>query len=313
MVSGRKAFEPVICPLADVFRGSEALVRRALGARNTLHFPSAIECVVRIDAHQIEQVFINLAVNAKDAMPDGGRLTFDVAAVSRASAESAALFALADPALWAIDYVAILVADSGSGIPPEVVSEIFEPFVSTKGPTSGTGLGLAVSRGIARAHGGDLILLSTSPKVGTTFCLLLPREVRAAGPENVKATGTSIERPGGGRQILLVDDNDALRVRLGASLRRRGWNVVLAASAAEARESWSLEPAAFVAVVTDILMPEETGDVLVARLRDLQPNLPVVYITGFVDGAPTTDDRTALLEKPFSIDALARAIEDVTE
>jgi two-component system cell cycle sensor histidine kinase/response regulator CckA len=324
ILSGRQRVAQECWGVETLLNGASNLLRRALGDINRISLPTGgdPDSHVLVDASQIEQILLNIAVNARDAMPGGGDFTVRYSRVSRANAHNAALFQLADPSLWAIDYVAIYCTDTGKGIPPTVRPQIFEPFFTTKGPTRGTGLGLAVSRGIARAHGGDLVLLPPEMKVdtpadpasrraeasvSTTFCLLLPLENRQSNEAPVsKRLGNA--PAGGGKELLLVDDNDVLRGRLAAAMVRLGWSVVAVASAQAAREAFRAHPSV-VALVTDMLMPEETGDRLAISLREIRPMLPVIYITGYSDAEiEESAAPTLLLQKPFTPMELANAL-----
>lgn len=312
ILSGRQRVAQECWGVETLLHGAANLLKRALGDINRISLPHARpadgeDSHVLIDASQIEQILLNLAVNARDAMPHGGEFSVRYARVSRADSGSAALFQLADPSLWAIDYVAIYCADTGKGIPPAVRPQIFEPFFTTKGPTRGTGLGLAVSRGIARAHGGDLLLLPQDFATTTTFCLLLPLENQA--PQEVAPHKRLANAPaGGGKELLLVDDNDVLRGRLAAAMTRLGWSVVAVPSAQAAREAFAQHPS-IVALITDMLMPEETGDRLAVSLREKRPMLPVIYITGYSEAEiEETAAPSLLLQKPFTPMELASAL-----
>ncbi len=314
ILSGRQRVAPECWGVETLLNGASNLLKRALGDINRISLPTGADSSesadthVLVDASQIEQILLNIAINARDAMPGGGEFTVRYSRVSRANADNAALFQLADPSLWAIDYVAICCTDTGKGIPPSVRTQIFEPFFTTKGPTRGTGLGLAVSRGIARAHGGDLLLLPPNADgASTTFCLLLPLENRQSNEAPVsKRLGNA--PAGGGKELLLVDDNDVLRGRLAAAMVRLGWSVVAVASAQAAREAFREHPSV-VALVTDMLMPEETGDRLAISLRKMRPMLPVIYITGYSDAEiEESAAPTLLLQKPFTPTELASAL-----
>ena len=250
---------------------------------------------VRVDPRQFEQVLINLAVNARDAMPDGGRLTIATSVVELGPGDLAEA-----PGLRPGSYVRIGVSDEGVGMDPETVRHIFEPFFTTKEIGKGTGLGLATVFGIVQQSGGA-IRVTSIPEKGTRFDVYIPR-VEA---ETVTAETGAAEEPeqhGSGR-ILLVEDEAAVRGLLAGELRRVGYEVIVEANGLDAWQTMEGRGEPVDLVVTDVIMPAMRGSELVRRLRERWPELRVLFVSGWQDPAktklPELDDRTRFLQKPF--------------
>lgn len=262
------------------------------------------------DPSQLHQVLLNLAVNARDAMPDGGRLTIRVAAVEVDEARAAR-----NPPLRPGPAVAFSVADTGMGIPPEVLEHMFEPFYTTKPRGKGTGLGLSTVYGIVRSHGGS-VEVSTELGRGTEFTVLLP-----AAPAAV-AAGTGSRPPmeatfdGAGRRLLVVDDEDAILAITAAALTASGFVVETATHGADARDRFLQAPDRYAAVLTDLMMPVLGGLELIRAVRAAAPALPVIISSGLTeDGGNvgwqqefTTGGPCVLLRKPYTEPELLRAL-----
>jgi hypothetical protein len=283
-------------------------VRYLLGEMNKLiqeTFPKNIQLHVNVpqnlwqvlgDATQIHQALMNLCVNARDAMSYGGTLT--LAAENLTLDEAfAAMMSGAKPG----PYVCVSVTDTGMGIPPENLDRIFDPFFTTKEIGKGTGLGLATVLGIARGHGGFVRVNSQTGK-GTTFELYLPASLEtkaAALPER-----ETLPPRAGGELILLVDDEAAVRGVVQHALEKHGYRVVPAAEGAEAMGLFARHRAEIRAVLTDMMMPEMDGPSLVRALRHLEPQLPILGMTGVGEKADIkgleTLDLLVLLTKPFN-------------
>ncbi|MBI2514182.1 MAG: PAS domain S-box protein [Opitutae bacterium] len=282
-------------------------------------FPRNIEttCELPVDAWplrgditQLHQVVLNLAVNARDAMPDGGLLQLAVRNVVLGPEEARATGVLSPGR-----YVALVVRDTGTGIPPEVVERMFEPFFSTKPIGKGTGLGLSTVYGIVRHHGG-VVQVDTKLGAGTEFRVLLP-----AAPDEPADPGLSPSQPafvqGAGRPILVVDDEDAIREITTEILRVRGFTVDAAADGREGLEKFQRATTPIAAVITDIMMSHMGGIELIRQLRRLAPQVPIIATSGMVgEGSPdaTTGILSGLgvhtiLTKPYQEGALLRAIE----
>ncbi|MFG1300085.1 response regulator [Xanthobacter sp. V3C-3] len=309
--SRRQTLRPQVIELTDVISDVTALLRRLIGERITLEVQHARELwPVKVDVNQFEQVIINLAVNARDAMPDGGTLTLSTANVA---AEACAAYGQRLPEG---DYVLVEVTDTGTGIPPEIMGKIFEPFFSTKEVGKGTGLGLSTVYGIVQQTGGT-ILAESELGHGTTFRVFLPRhqatqEAEEEAPPPAEPEPRSADLTGQGR-VLLVEDEDAVRAFASRALANRGYEVLTAASGVEALEV--METAGKVdLVVSDVVMPEMDGPTLLRELRARDPSLKVIFISGYAEEAfarnlPPTE-RFSFLPKPFSLKQLVAAVAD---
>ena len=287
-------------------------VRHLLSEMNKLiqeTFPRNIQLRVNVpkdlwqvlgDATQIHQALMNLCVNARDAMPNGGTLTL---AAENLTLDEA--FAAMMPHAKPGPYVCVSVTDTGMGIPPEHLDRIFDPFFTTKEIGKGTGLGLATVLGIARGHGGFVRVNSQIGK-GTTFELYLPAssEAKAAAlPER-----ETLPPRAGGELILVVDDEAGVRGVVQRTLEKHGYRVVTAAEGAEAMGLFAQHRAEIRAVLTDMMMPDMDGPSLVRALRHLEPQLPILGMTGVGEKADIkgleTLDLLVLLTKPFNSAAL---------
>ncbi|MDB6034743.1 MAG: hybrid sensor histidine kinase/response regulator, partial [Verrucomicrobiales bacterium] len=254
---------------------------------------------VRGNPTQLHQVLLNLCVNARDAMPQGGRLTLAADNTELSAQEAAALPEVAPGA-----FVSLMVSDTGTGIPAEIVAKIFQPFFTTKGEGKGTGLGLATVQRIVKNLGG-FVRLESVPGQGTTFEILLPR---AAETEPV-ATLAAIEKlpRGNSEWILVADDEQAIREVLGEGLAAYGYKVLLAANGQEALDMFRKNPA-IALFITDSEMPVMDGARAVAGLRELRPDLPVIRMAAEDPEASGTSQNVILLKKPFSIEQILVAI-----
>jgi two-component system cell cycle sensor histidine kinase/response regulator CckA len=295
--------------LSEVLLRAEPLLRRACGAGVTVTVELPRSPVhVRAEASQLESLLVNLALNARDAMPDGGRLDVAVQEVELASG-SVAL----DPGGSPGRYARIRVSDSGSGIAPEHLLRIFEPYFSTKTSGQGTGLGLASAYGSVRQHGGS-IRVESPPGQGTTFDVFLPSASGGNDANGPKAPGP--EALLAGRHVLVVEDVDVVRRTVVAGLSRAGARVTAMTDGWHALEFLS-GGIAVDAVLTDLIMPRMGGLELARELDRLYPTLPIVFMSGYADHEVVESilrDRPnqPLLRKPFSIkeltDALAGAL-----
>lgn len=266
--------------------------------------------VVLADPAMLEQVIVNLAVNARDAMPGGGTLTLATSVVDLTPAELAA-----HPEGRAGQMVCLSVTDTGCGMTPEVMRHIFEPFFTTKEPGRGTGLGLATVYGVVKQHQG-WVEVESEPGQGTTFRVYLPAlAVRESGKPAGKVPEAA---PGGTERLLVVEDEAPVRMLVGAALQRRGYQVVLAASGPEALQRWEEYQGRFDLLVTDMVMPQGmTGLELGRRLRGKNPELKIIYMSGYsVEAAlaeTSQDLRTRFLAKPYATSALLQLIREVLD
>ena len=257
---------------------------------------------VRADASQLQQVLLNLAVNARDAMPQGGRLTIETAEVTLPDADPAASAELAPGR-----YVAFAVGDTGCGMDSETLAHLFEPFFTTKPPGKGTGLGLATAFGIIRQHGGHIAVSSDVGK-GSTFRIYLPRvesELTAAQPQ---APADPVHGAAATETVLLVEDDPTLRELVFRVLSDEGYHVLNADGAGDARRLASEHADAVDLMLTDVIMPEMDGPELYDRLSPICPRMKVLYMSGYAEGVFNrhADGRTGsvFLAKPFRIQTL---------
>jgi CheY-like chemotaxis protein len=287
------------------------MLRRLLGEQVELTMHTAPDLGnIKVDPSQLEQVIVNLAVNARDAMPDGGKLIIELGNVEfDAAYVSAHAVAVPGP------YVLLAVSDTGVGMDAETRSCIFQPFFTTKEQGKGTGMGLATVYGIVKQSGGFIYVYS-EPGQGTTFRIYLPRvaeERPAAGAETPAARPPS----SGTETILLVEDEPAVRNFARRTLEERGYVVLEAASGAGALSIVASHAGPIALLVTDVVMPGLQGYQLAEQLVAGRPELRVLYLSGFTEnsmihhGVP--DGGVAFLAKPFSTDALGEAVRRVLD
>jgi hypothetical protein len=301
--SRREVAKPEILFLRDVIADLENLLQRALGERVELVTRFAEErLAIEMDPGQLEQVLVNLAVNARDAMPEGGRLIVEVEAV-HLDEEYAHMHPETEPGA----YVRLKVSDTGEGMSAETVERVFEPFFTTKG--DGTGLGLATVYGIVTGAGGRIDVYS-EPGVGTTIKVHLPATDREPG----NATASADARPAGaGEVILVVEDEPDVRRMAERILTKAAYTVIGTHSGEEALEICAGEGQRIDLLLTDVIMPEMLGTELVDRARELCPEAAVVFMSGYshevlAPGALAEQEAAAFIEKPFAAGELLRTI-----
>ncbi|WP_230530790.1 cell cycle histidine kinase CckA [Microvirga roseola] len=312
--SRRQTLRPEVLNLNDRLYDLSMLLKRLLGERVELDLSHGRDLwFVKADVNQFEQVVVNLAVNARDAMPGGGKLAIRTANVSQA--EAARLNVSGIPAA---DYVLVEVSDTGTGMTPEVLEKIFEPFFTTKEIGKGTGLGLSTVFGIVKQSGG-FIDVDSKPGAGTTFRIYLPRHVPEVQevPEEVKADAPkkpAADMTGQGT-ILLVEDEDPVRAVNARALSARGYTVLEAASGIEAMQVIGERGAAVDLVVSDVVMPEMDGPSLLRELRKLYPDLKVIFVSGYAEDAFRKNlpegEEFNFLPKPFSLRQLVETVKQV--
>ncbi|CAA9422734.1 MAG: Signal transduction histidine kinase [uncultured Rubellimicrobium sp.] len=290
----QQALEPTSIDLRAMLRDAEPLLLRSVGEKVALRLDLPPDLPpVRADAALLETALINLAVNARDAMPSGGTLTLSARACPPGEAGR-------PPELDDRDALALSVSDTGTGMSPDVAERALEPFFTTKGPGHGTGLGLAMVHGFARQSGGAL-RLDTREGAGTKITLFLPGAVAPAIPLAEPEVPPPPVRPA---DILLVDDDGPVRAVTAAQLSDQGHRVVEASGGPEARAA--LAQGDFDLVLTDVVMPGEDGVAVAAAARADRPDRPVLFMTGHADHARLEGE--AVLDKPFSPAALAHAV-----
>ena len=313
--SRRQTLRPKVLSLTDALAELQNLLSRLLTEKVELKIVHGRDLgLVKVDQNQLEQVIMNLAVNARDAMPDGGKLTIRTANVSEE--DSRALdHALMPPA----DYLLIEVADTGSGIPKENLGKIFEPFYTTKDPSKGTGLGLSTVYGIVKQTGGFIFPYSTMGK-GTTFRIYLPRyfetpaEAKAEAEASASAVVEATDLTGKGT-ILLVEDEDAVRTFAARALATRGYDVLQAESGEAALAIVDGFEGHIDLIVSDVVMPNMDGPTLIKELSGRLPGIKIIFVSGYAEDAFAKsldpDQEFHFLPKPFSLKQLASAVKDV--
>ncbi|WP_229783432.1 hybrid sensor histidine kinase/response regulator [Pilimelia anulata] len=303
--SRREPSRPERVDLNEVVRATHILLQRTLGEdiEVALDLHADLRPVV-IDASKLEQVVMNLVVNSRAAMPDGGRLSFTSGLVRNVD----------DPRPPPPDeggLVYLTVADTGCGMPADVAQHAFEPFFTTRGPGEGSGLGLATAYGAVREAGGE-IRLDTAPDRGTAVTIYLPAAAGAAAPTAPARPPAPDGVPGGDERILVVEDEDAVRELVRRTLERSGYRVAVAAAPIEALRLFDARPQDVDAVVADVVMPGMSGTAMAAKMLEQRPELPVLFVSGYTMGqAPggyALPDGAPLLRKPFEADALLRKL-----
>ncbi len=324
--SRKQTLRPEVLNLTDVLADLRMLLARLVGNNVKLKVDHGRDLwPVKVDIGQFEQVVVNLAVNARDAMPDGGELTVHTRNVA---ADACGAYSYRE--LVPADYVLVEVEDTGSGIPPDVLKKIFEPFFTTKDVGKGTGLGLSMVYGIIKQTGGFIFCDSQVGK-GTVFRIFLPRHVAEAGqsaaakeadarPEQgaapVKADAAARDLSGSAT-VLLVEDEDAVRMGGMRALTSRGYTVHEASSGVEALEVFDSLGGKVDIVVSDVVMPEMDGPTLLGELRKRQPNIKFVFVSGYAEDAFArnlpADAQFGFLPKPFSLKQLATVVKEILE
>jgi signal transduction histidine kinase len=306
----KQVVEPKVIDVNDVVLATDRMLRRLIGEDIELvTLPAPDLEHVLIDPSQLDQVLLNMAVNARDAMPSGGTLTIRTRKVTITDRD-----AQRDPEASAGTFVRLSITDTGTGMDASTQGRLFEPFFTTKGPGKGTGLGLATCYGIIKQAGGH-ILLESEPGLGTTFHVDLPssKVSKPAGEAHERA----LETRGGAETILLVEDEVQVRTLAGSVLRHQGYNVLEAASGTEALQLSDGYRGGLDILVTDIVMPLMRGTELAKRMCAARPDLKVLYVSGYTDDdlfrQEAGAERLAFLAKPFTPTALARKVRDILD
>jgi two-component system, cell cycle sensor histidine kinase and response regulator CckA len=310
--SRQQALQPRIIDITDILVELSHLLRRLIGENIELELVHGRDLgLTRVDQGQFEQVVINLVVNARDAMPAGGRLTIRTRSVTLAEP-----YRRGHETVPAGEYVLVEVADNGVGIPPAHLERVFEPFFSTKEVGSGTGLGLSTVYGIVRQTGG-FVFVDSVPGCGSNFQIYLPR-CRATEPVPIQpdASGPAVIRDltGSGR-VMLVEDDDPVRIFGARALRNKGYTVLEAKSGEVALEQVRGGADSIDLLITDVVMPQMDGPRLVREVRELDPAIRVIFISGYAEDAFRqrlgSDSDIHFLAKPFSLKELATKVKEV--
>lgn len=311
LFSRREIFQPSTIDLSKSIVNTAKMLRRVLGETIRMQIKLAPEpMVVYADASMMDQVVLNLAVNARDAMPEGGRLVIETSA-----AEFDEFSPARSPQTRPGNYVCLSVSDDGTGIPPEVLPRIFEPFFTTKDIGKGTGLGLATVFGVVQQHQGWVNVYS-EVGLGTTFRVYLPRLEGVVAP--AARTGTKTPSSTGSETILLVEDDPSLRMSLRKALAQLGYQILEASTAAEAIRIWEKHRDRIHLLLTDLVMPGgTTGKDLAQRLRKEARQLKVICMSGYSAEVVGTDEAlpegVQFLTKPFQAGQLARLIREILD
>jgi len=308
--SRQQVLTPQVVNLGDVVYGVEKMLRRVIGEDVDLVTVLGADAgAVKADVGQLEQVLMNLAVNARDAMPTGGKLTIETANV-----EHDPDYAREQEAAPVSRFVMLAVSDTGTGMDEATKARIFEPFFTTKELGKGTGLGLATVYGIVRQSGG-FIWVYSEPGLGTTFKIYLPQVDAPA------QAGTATSAPGPSRQgtetVLLVEDAAAVRSVIHEALARQGYTVLEAPNGGEALAIAARHPGPIHLLLTDVVMPGLSGRQLADQLARVRPDTKVLYTSGYTNDAVVRhgvlESGIAYLQKPFTLDGLARKVREVLD
>jgi CheY-like chemotaxis protein len=288
----------------------EKMLHRLIGEDvELITIPAASRDSVEADAGRLEQVIMNLVVNARDAMPDGGKLTIETGTVQLSESYSARQLGI-QPG----QHVTISISDTGVGMDEETQSHLFEPFFTTKGPGRGTGLGLATAYGIIRQSGGAIGIVSQLGK-GATARIYLP--VAEAKAEAVAEKTTSVEQLTGAETILLVEDEARVRKLIVDILSACGYRVLEATRGNEAVRLAATHKGPIHLAVVDVVMPEMSGPDVVRQIQPGHPDMRVLYISGYTDEAIVhhgiLESGAAFLQKPFLPGVLARRVREVLD
>ncbi len=306
----RQMMQPRVLDLNRVVADISSMLLRLIG--EDVELVTVLEpelWSVKVDPGQIEQVIVNMAVNARDAMPSGGRLVIETANIELESG-----YTWESEVVRAGSYVMTSVSDTGHGMDEATVARIFEPFFTTKGQGKGTGLGLSTAYGIVKQSGGHMFV-NSAPGQGSTFKFYLPAVAEAAEQVGMPERATPVPR--GSETVLLVEDEDAVRRVLRKELERHGYTVLEASGGEEALQIAASRSDTIQLLVTDVVMPLMSGPDLARRLIDSHPKLKILYVSGYADDAivrqGALEPGTPILQKPFAAGALAEKVRELLD
>ena len=308
--SRKQILRPIILDLNDVVCEASKMLRRLIGEDiDLISVPKPDLGLVNVDPGQIQQIIMNLAVNARDAMPQGGKLTIETANVNIGRNN-----VCRHPSCAVGRYVMLAVSDNGTGMSAETQTHIFEPFYSTKGPRKGTGLGLSTVYGIVKQSGGYIWVDSKLGK-GTTFKIYFPRmegdvdKISIPGMQNLNLQGSET--------VLLAEDEQSVRALVARILRKHGYTVLEASNGGDAVRIAHDFVGKIHLLLTDVVMPEMSGRVLASQLDDAHPGIKVLFVSGYTNDTvvhqEVLDLDIAFLQKPFTADSLARKVRNVLD
>ena len=308
--SRRQVLHPKILDLNEIVAGMESMLARIIGDDVSVGIRLAGDLApVEADRSQLERVILNLAANARDAMPDGGALTIETANVD---VDGEQIASHGDDGLEG-PHVLLAVSDTGVGIEEAIREHVFEPFFTTKGTGGGTGLGLATVFGVVKQSGGGIYVYS-EPGRGTTFKIYLPA---ASVPAETPVVAPEAATVGGTETILVVEDDDSVRELVRLMLEANGYEVLTVHDADEAARLCLERPSPVHLLLTDVMMPEVNGRALAERLGELAPDMRVLFMSGYSEEAVyrhgILGDQSAFLEKPFTERALARKVREILD
>jgi two-component system, cell cycle sensor histidine kinase and response regulator CckA len=308
--SRRQVLQPKVLDLNGVVTNFESMLRRVIGEDVTLRtvLSPGLGCV-KVDAGQMEQVIMNLVVNARDAMPNGGTLTIETANVELDEA-----FVLKHKPMAPGRYVMLAVSDTGCGMDYETQAHIFDPFFTTKELGKGTGLGLSTVYGIIKQSDG-YIWVDSEPGQGATFKIYLPHAKEVA--ETVEPDAISVPRPRGVETILLVEDEKGVRAMIRHILKQEGYTVLEAGNSQEAFQHADQHKDAIHLMVTDVVMPGMGGREVAERIKSSRPDMKVLFVSGYTGDAiahhGVLDKGVNFLEKPFTAEGLTSKVRGVLD
>ncbi|MEW6236728.1 MAG: Cache 3/Cache 2 fusion domain-containing protein [Candidatus Omnitrophota bacterium] len=306
--SRKQVFQPVIVNLNELILNMEKMLRRLIGEHIELTASLSRESgCLKADPTQIEQIVMNLAINARDAMPSGGKLTIETA-----NADLDDTFCSTHAEVQTGSYVMLSISDNGCGMDKETLSQIFNPFFTTKEKGKGTGLGLSTVYGIVKQSSGHIFAYS-EPKCGTTFKIYFPRLDERASPHPMKLMGEETLR--GDETVLLVEDEEAVRNTVSEILADSGYAVLPARNGQEALELCKTRQDDIQLLITDVVMPDMSGVETSQRLSQMRPDIKILFMSGYTDNAilrhGILDESVAFIQKPFTPDNLLRKVREV--